>query len=308
MITRLPHGSLPRPTNRLLAAPTDFLADLHAEFLDYQRYDKRVTPRTIEWHQLALVAYRRVSQDVPSTDNFRTFVRDCHQRGLAASSINCYLRALRAFCRWLKLMRYVDTVPEVPSLIEDKPAIQVLTPVEVTRLLGAPMKPRLRFLIALILKTGLRIDEALALRWEDVNIAAGTIHVRSGKGRKGRIIPLEPECDPPLWGFSIRPWWYPHRRAFTKLATVGPSTWVFPTRNNTPWDQDTARRWLHRAMTRAGVKRERLSGWHLLRHSYATECLRRGGHLVRLQRRLGHSRVTTTSRYEHLMPDDLKQL
>jgi integrase/recombinase XerD len=77
---------------------------------------------------------------------------------------------------------------------------------------------------------------------------------------------------------------------------------MFPAHSGGAWDQRNALRSFYDLQ-----KKLRLPsvGFHRLRHTFATEYLRRGGDVVRLSRTLGHTQITTTMRYLHLLTDDL---
>ena len=77
---------------------------------------------------------------------------------------------------------------------------------------------------------------------------------------------------------------------------------MFPDHEGGPWDQRNALRSFYALQNRVGLKRV---GFHRLRHTFATEYLRRGGDVVRLSRTLGHTQITTTMRYLHLLTEDL---
>jgi len=79
---------------------------------------------------------------------------------------------------------------------------------------------------------------------------------------------------------------------------------MFPTREGFQWEYRNARRsyyWLQR--THALPQ----SGFHLLRHMFATQYLRNGGDVVRLSIVLGHSDVSTTMKYLHLLTEDIQR-
>jgi site-specific recombinase XerD len=79
---------------------------------------------------------------------------------------------------------------------------------------------------------------------------------------------------------------------------------MFPAREGGRWDQRNALRSLYCLLKRLGVPR---SGFHRLRHTFATQYLRNGGDVVRLSIILGHSEVSTTMKYLHLLTEDLRR-
>ena len=77
---------------------------------------------------------------------------------------------------------------------------------------------------------------------------------------------------------------------------------ALPSRRDTSWDQRNNLRGLHLRQEKLGLP---TFGWHRLRHTFATTYLRQGGDIVRLSMVLGHTQITTTQRYLHLLTEDL---
>ena len=145
---------------------------------------------------------------------------------------------------------------------------------------------RLRALIVVLWRAGLRISEALALTEGDLEIARGSLIVRRGKGGRRREVGMDD------WAWEqARPW----LETRTSLP-VGPLFCVIagPTRGR-PWSSSHARTALHRAALQACVRR-RLAP-HQLRHAHAVEMAREGVAINVIQRQLGHVNLGVTSIY-----------
>jgi integrase len=145
---------------------------------------------------------------------------------------------------------------------------------------------RLRGLIVVLWRAGLRIDEALALREADVDRRRGSILVRRGKGGRRREVGMDDWC----WQ-ELEPW------LITRVALpIGPLFCVINGRTRgRPWTTSGARAELRRAAPRAGVRRRFAP--HQLRHAHAVEMAREGVPLIVIQRQLGHSNLGITSVY-----------
>src|SRR3954453_23354881 len=79
-------------------------AVLFDQFLNERRYLKNVTPDTIEWYQTAFKAFRRtLNEEAPpiTKASLQTFVVKMRRRNVEPVSVNPYIKALNAFCRWL---------------------------------------------------------------------------------------------------------------------------------------------------------------------------------------------------------------
>lgn len=145
---------------------------------------------------------------------------------------------------------------------------------------------RVRALIVILWRAGLRISEALALAESDFEPARGALLVRHGKGRKRREVGMDE------WGWEqIRPW-AERRTDFP----IGPLFCILrgPTAGG-PWASASARTQLRRLAMQAGVRRRFAP--HQLRHAHAVEMVREGIPLNVIQRQLGHANLGVTSIY-----------
>jgi site-specific recombinase XerD len=142
---------------------------------------------------------------------------------------------------------------------------------------------RLRAMIVVLWRAGLRVQEALALAEHDLDVRRGSIPVRRGKGGRRREVGMDE------WGWEqLRPW----------LATrvglpVGPLFCIIdgPTRGR-PWSGVAVRAEFGRIAAQAGVRRRFAP--HQLRHAHALELAREGVPLNIIQRQLGHANLGTT--------------
>jgi site-specific recombinase XerD len=150
----------------------------------------------------------------------------------------------------------------------------------------SPHGRRLRGLIVILWRAGLRIHEALALAEADLDQRRGSVLVRRGKGGRRREVGMD------AWGWAeLQPW----LETRIKLP-VGPLFCVLtgPTRGR-PWSNAAARSDLRRTAIVAGVRRRFAP--HQLRHAHAVELAREGVPLIVIQRQLGHSNLGITSAY-----------
>jgi site-specific recombinase XerD len=94
------------------------------------------------------------------------------------------------------------------------------------------------------------------------------------------------------------------RWAKVRARIESPSDLMFPSRDGGQWELRNARRSYYCLLKALGLPR---SGFHLLRHTFATQYLKNGGDLVRLSIILGHSEISTTMKYLHLLTEDLQR-
>ncbi len=145
---------------------------------------------------------------------------------------------------------------------------------------------RLRGVIVVLWRAGLRISEALTLSETDLDRARGSVLVRRGKGGRRREVGMDP------WGWEqLDPW--------LQLRASLPVGALFcilhgPTRGRS-CSTAGIRSQLHAAAHAAGVRRRFAP--HQLRHAHAVEMSREGVPLLVIQRQLGHADLGTTSTY-----------
>ena len=145
---------------------------------------------------------------------------------------------------------------------------------------------RLRGLIVILWRAGLRIQEALTLAEADLDHRRGALLVRRGTGGRRREIGMD------AWGWDeLQPW-----LELRIALPVGPLFCVIngPTRGR-QWSSAAARADLRRTALAAGVRRRFAP--HQLRHAHAVEMAREGVPLIVIQRQLGHTNLGITSVY-----------
>ena len=179
---------------------------------------------------------------------------------------------------------------------------------------------------ALLYGSGLRLREALGLRVKDVDFARHAIVVRSGKGDKDRVVMLPKALAPRLqaqlaharevWGqdrASGRCGVYlPHalERKYPRAGESWAWFWVFPSQKLSVDPQsgverrhhlfeERLNRHLKKAVAQAGIAKH--VSVHTLRHSFATHLLQAGTDIRTVQELLGHSDVSTTMIYTHVL-------
>jgi len=149
----------------------------------------------------------------------------------------------------------------------------------------APSGVRNRALIAVLWRCGLRISEALALELRDVDLDAGTVRVRHGKGDKSRTVGLDEQTT------ALLARWLDRR----KKLSPGARAPIFCTLQGARIDSSYVRRLLPRLARKAGIDRRVHA--HGLRHTYASELAREGTAINVIRDALGHTSLAVTDRY-----------
>lgn len=215
---------------------------------------------------------------------------------LSRKTINNALTCLRKMLVVAEEQGVVNHVPRV-RLFRSEPTEFDFLSFEEADLLLAAADDHLRPALLLVLKTGLRIGELLALQWSDLDLGLGRVVVRRNfyrghlnplpKGGKAKMVDLAPSVIEAL---------KTHRHLR--------SPWVFCRDDGTPLTEARLNRMLNAAVKQSGIVREKgRIGWHDLRHTFASHLAMRGVPLVVNSQLLRHSDIKTTMRYSHLSPE-----
>jgi len=173
---------------------------------------------------------------------------------------------------------------------------KVLTDAEAERLLAQPTQryysPHRDYLfMRLMLKTGLRSAEAVALRPEHLDMMSGKLVVREGKGAKDRTLWISDDLLD-----ELREW----------MDRRPESEYLLSTSKGTKVDTSQLRRSVKRYARDAEIEEiERVSP-HTLRHTFATRLYRETGNIRMVQKALGHSDLSTTMVYTHVVDGELE--
>lgn len=251
-------------------------------------------------------------KDVPLTEIRKANIlgwRDKLIERMSAASVNTITGTLSAAFTWFVDKDWLEHNPcvGIKRLKQDSRVFPWIdSPDAITRLLGECPAGPVRTISAVLVGTGMRLDEALHLRWDDVDFEHRLITVHRGrrgrlatgttKSGKARRVPIFDSVMPVLREMKLQrggsPLLWPST-APVRLGRRPP-----PDR---PMSQSAVRGPFKAAVVKAGLPRElRL---HDLRHTFASLFLVDGGDIFKLSRILGHHSVVITERtYAHLKP------
>jgi integrase/recombinase XerD len=254
----------------------------------------------------------RLTEATP--DDLRAYLGHLAKQGFAASSQARRLSALRQFFKFLygEGLRGDDPTGILDAPKKGRSLPKTLSVDDVTRLIGRAeteaaepggnhlIKRRMHLLVELLYATGMRVSELVSLP-ASVLAQTGRFLVVKGKGNKERLVPLS-------------------RAAVSALETYGealaaeigddPATgnFLFPAQSKEGFlARQVFARDLKALAGRAGIRASTLSP-HVLRHAFASHLLQNGADLRAVQELLGHSDISTTQIYTHVLEERLHQL
>jgi integrase/recombinase XerC len=229
---------------------------------------------------------------------------DTYRRRASPAPATYYRRfgLLRRFLRWVSRRSGMpDPFLELEAPPKPQQEADWLTEDEVARLLAAALHPRRaraglaerdRLVLLALVQTGLRRAELIALEWRDLELEGSrpSLLVRCGKGGKPRRQPLAPSLAGEL----------AHLRASTTAAADAP---VFCGLEGGRLQPTILAGIIRRAARGAGIEKRVTA--HTLRHTAATWLRQQTGDARLVAAYLGHSDLSTVSRYAHVADEEL---
>ncbi|MEO8899260.1 MAG: tyrosine-type recombinase/integrase [Candidatus Dormibacter sp.] len=217
-------------------------------------------------------------------------------RPLSKATVHSYMRAVNTFVAWAngQAGESITAKARLPTMARQ--VLDVLSRDEVIAMEDAATTERDKLIVRLLFETGIRLGELLALTGDDLQTTAGrsVLVVRHGKGDRGRLVPVTPALARRLRRFADRG----RRGAHSDRLFLGLKRRA-STGEYEPLTKSGAEQMIRNLAASAGISKRVYP--HLLRHSMATDYLRRAGNPILLQQILGHTSLAMiTQTYQHL--------
>jgi integrase/recombinase XerD len=280
------------------------------EFVNCLRVEKGLSDNTIQAYRrdiekfAAFASERGLSTREITRSDVVDFLASLYRRRLDSRSVARHLVTIRNFFRFALLEGYIDDDPaatiESPRFRQSLPSF--LSIEEVDRLLKQPDTTNIiglrdRALIEIMYSAGLRVSELCGLRVDDLQLDPGCLRC-IGKGNKERLVPVGKQALAIVRKYL--------RTARPELLRGHSSPYLFLNQRGSKLDRITFWKLLG-AYGRKAALRKPLTP-HMLRHSFATHLLDRGADLRSVQIMLGHSDISTTQIYTHVIEERLKHV
>ena len=284
-------------------------------FVDYLRYERNLSERTIKGYSAGLEAFERFFKrldaelcwDNLDEDVIRDWMMAMMEEGNRTGSICCRLSSVRAFYKFLLKRGLVDRNPAhlVVAPKREKNLPIFVREDQMDRLLDGNYFPedfvgvRDRLILLAFYSTGMRLSELTGLALDDVDCKQNQVRV-TGKRNKQRVIPFGSEMMS-----SIRSYLAMRHAMLMKKGIE--SNWFFVSEKSGDRMSDSKVRQIVQAYL-GQVTTLRKKSPHVLRHSFATSMLNHRADLQSVKELLGHERLSTTEIYTHTTFEELKDM
>jgi site-specific recombinase XerD len=294
-VTRHPdHGGADVSETAAVAEQGLSYDDAVAEFLDYLQEYRSFSPATVRAYGIDLRMLRQFLQrklgrvPKPAEITRELIVQfGVSLRGAAPLTLRRKYACISSFFGFLQDMGYATSNPArrlpLPKVVQPVPVC--LTEEMAQALIAAAQKPWYRALVVLLLSTGIRRSEAVAITLDDLDLENRQLLIR-GKGGKERVVPLTEQAVEAIQAYL------PHR-------TKSPTRRLFVSAyGGRPIQGRVVNAMLTTTIRKAGLEGQGITP-HKLRHTFATHLIRGGVDVRTVQELLGHSDIQTTARYLH---------
>jgi len=284
-----------------------------SSFLTHVQVEKGLATNTVSAYRRDLAKFedfakkRKLALGAVKRDDLVDFLASLYRQKLESKTVARHLVTLRNFFRHAQVQ---DLISEDPTAHLESPKIRRTLPGylrldEVEKLLelpdqSTPLGLRDRAMLEVLYSTGLRVSELTSLRVMDLDTKVGCVRC-IGKGDKERIVPVGRKALA-----TVEKYLRDGRTALigTMRGNAGP--FLFVNRRGGRISRVGVWKIFSSYGRKAGLRVPLTP--HMLRHSFATHLLERGADLRSVQLMLGHSDISTTQIYTHVVEERLKQI
>lgn len=255
---------------------------------------RRLSPHTQRAYLQAvtqLATYFHRPPDQLSDDDLRQyFLYLTREKQVSRSTATVALCAIK-FLVEVTLQRSWPAL-DLPRPRSQRPLPVVLSVAESWAILHQVRLPVYRICLTTIFTCGLRLNEGVGLRVDQIDSGRMRLHIQHGKGNRDRLVPL-----PRRTLAALRTFWATHRNPVFLFPAASRQRDARPTATQPVCDRNVQRAF---GCARDAVGCARPATVHTLRHSWATHLLEAGVNMRLIQIWLGHSSPQSTAVYTHL--------
>ena len=284
-----------------------------SSFLTHVVVEKGLATNTLSAYRRDLAKFedfakkRKLALAAVKRDDLVDFLASLYRQKLESKTVARHLVTLRSFFRHAQVQELISEDPtahlESPKIRRSLPGYLRLD--EVEKLLElpdqtTPLGLRDRAMLEVLYSTGLRVSELTSLRVMDLDTKVGCVRC-IGKGDKERIVPVGRKALA-----IVERYLRDGRTALIGTTRGNAGSYLFVNRRGGRISRVGVWKIFSSYGRKAGLRVPLTP--HMLRHSFATHLLERGADLRSVQLMLGHSDISTTQIYTHVVEERLKQI
>ena len=222
--------------------------------------------------------------------DIQSYFNDLAKQNIAYATLNQHINAVKFY--YEKVLKQPRRVYKVQRPRKANKLPEVLSKGEIKRIFQGIKNVKHQLIVFLTYSAGLRLGEVIHLKLADIDYDRMLIHIKAGKGKKDRVLPLSNAILTLM-------------QQYTK--EYQPKEWLFEGQyKGEPYSKTSVQAIFRRAKTKAGIRKD--VSFHTLRHSYATHLLEAGTDVRLIQELLGHADIQTTLRYTHVSQNLIRQI
>lgn len=286
------------------------MLDLINAYENYLSKVKQASSNTVSSYMRDIrqfAEWLRSMEDLDVTDatqlNISGYLSHLEQEGRSGATVSRNLASLKNFYAYLVSSGFLEQTPVVEIHVErgEKKLPQILTSREIEQLLSQPACVdakgfRDKAMLEVMYATGIRVSELIDLDVDDVNLELGIIKCSSGK--KTRAIPLYPAAQKALTVYL--------REIRDTMIGSPDEPALFVNVGGSRMSRQGFWKILKHYQQSAHIQKEITP--HTLRHSFAVHLLENGADLGSVQELMGHSDISSTQMYTHMINQKLKSV
>ena len=284
-------------------------------FLNYLKYEKRYSIKTVESYQTdVLQFFYFIETEFQLTDLLavkntiiRTWIVELVNLHQKPSSIKRKISALKSFFKYNQKIGKIKInpadkinspkIPErLPKFVEQHKINDLFDNAD--KYFAATFEGmQEKLIVDLLYSTGMRRQELIDLKWSDINTGSTQVKV-TGKGNKQRLIPIGKELLSSLMIFQ--------NTQREKYKNISFASYVFLTENGKQLYPNYVYRIVKKHIGNCSTVEKKSP--HVLRHSFATHMSNNGAKLNDIKELLGHASLASTQVYTHNTIEQLKEI
>lgn len=286
----------------------------YSDFIDFLRYEKRVSPHTVTAYEHDLAQFSTFMEEKldiyqlenVQTEDIRTWIISLlEDEELQAKSVNRKVSAVRALYRYklkIKELSYNPTLvvhapkipKKLPQYVDQKDMAHLFDDVPFEETFEGL---RDRTILELFYATGMRLSELLNIKIQDIHLQDNTILIL-GKRNKERLVPFGNHMSKLLTCYM--------ENLQKKFCEGTKNNYIFVTANGEQLYPKAVYRIVRKYLDMVTTIDKRSP--HVLRHTFATHMLNNGADLNAIKTILGHSSLAATQVYTHNSIEQLKSI